>query len=400
MQPQNQQNVANSPNPSNISNPQAFQKNQKSDELNARDSIKQQIAELEKQISGTKYNKKTQMAIGQMKAKVAVLKQKLVARSASKGPGDGFAVRKTGDGTVVLLGFPSVGKSTLLNALTNAESATASYAFTTLTCIPGLLEYKHAKMQILDVPGIIEGAAAGTGRGKEVLQVIRTADFVLMVIDVFHPEHHAKLVKEVAEFNIRLNKEKPQVRITKTSKNGIRVGATVPLTKITTEEIVSICKLFKIVNAEILLRSDIDQDDFIDVLENNKIYMPALVVFNKVDIADAETIAKAKAVVEPDLMISAQQRDHIDQLKELLYQKMKFIRVYLKETGKQADMQVPLIMQLGQTIGDVCDKLHKDFSRNFKFARVWGKSVRFPGQKLLKLKHELADEDILELHLK
>jgi len=369
-------------------------------ELNSRDSTKTQIVELEKQLAGTKYNKSSQGYFAQVKAKIAMLKQKLEARAGGGKAPEGFAVRKTGDATVVLLGFPSVGKSTLLNTLTNAASATAAYAFTTLTCIPGLLEYKHAKIQILDVPGIIEGAAAGTGRGKEVLQIIRTADMVLMVIDVFEPAHYAKLVKEVADFNIRLNKTRPQIRIHKTAKNGIRMGATVPLSHLNSEIVTDVCKAFKINNAEILIREDANADDLIDTIEGNKIYMPALIVFNKIDIADTGSIERARAVVTPDIMISATQKTDINKLKDMLYDRLRFIRVYLKEHGKQADMKVPLIMRRGQTIGDVCEKLHKNFVKNFKFARVWGKSVKFPGQKLLKLTHQMQDEDVLELHVK
>jgi uncharacterized protein len=86
----------------------------------------------------------------------------------SGGPGEGFEVQKYGDGRVALIGFPSVGKSTLLNQLTGTESEAAAYEFTTLTCIPGVIHYKGAKIQMLDLPGIIEGAAQGKGRGRQV----------------------------------------------------------------------------------------------------------------------------------------------------------------------------------------------------------------------------------------
>src|SRR3989344_3181898 len=153
------------------------------------------IQELEAELKKTKYNKKTQSSIGILKAKIAQLKEKQTSR---KGPAtSGYAVSKTGDATAILVGFPSVGKSTLLNTLTGTKSEVAAYEFTTLTVIPGLLKYKGTKIQILDVPGIVEGAASGRGRGKEVLQMARNADLVILLLDVFHPEHHEVLQREV-----------------------------------------------------------------------------------------------------------------------------------------------------------------------------------------------------------
>jgi len=366
-----------------------------------KDAQNGEIAELEAQISKTKYNKKTQGAIGKMKAKLAMLKTKIATRKSS-GVGksdDGYAVRKTGDGTVVLLGFPSAGKSTLLNAITGAESPVGAYAFTTLTVIPGMLNYKHAKIQILDVPGIIAGAASGQGRGKEVLQVIRNADLVLIIIDVFNPAQFPAILKEIRETGIRINQRKPDIRITKTIKNGIRVGKTVYCPDLDDETVEDVCKAFKLINAEVLIRTPVGVDEFIDVMESNKIYLPAVKVLNKIDIADEKSIQAARELVDPDIEISGHANIRIDELKDLIFDKMNFIRIFLKETSNAADMDEPMIMQNGQTLDDLCNKLHKDFSERFRFARIWGPSARFSGQKILKKTHKLKDTDVVELHI-
>ncbi|MBT5924155.1 TGS domain-containing protein [Candidatus Woesearchaeota archaeon] len=71
----------------------------------------------------------------------------------------------------------------------------------------------------------------------------------------------------------------------------------------------------------------------------------------------------------------------------------------MKEPRKEADMKEPMIIFRDATIKDICDKTHKDFAKKFKFARVWGKSAKFPGQRLM-LKHVMKDKDILEIHLR
>ena len=87
--------------------------------------------------------------------------------------GAGFDVSKSGDARIALVGFPSVGKSTFLSKVTKTKSEVAAYSFTTLTAIPGVLEYGGAEIQVLDLPGIIEGAAEGKGRGRQVISAAK-----------------------------------------------------------------------------------------------------------------------------------------------------------------------------------------------------------------------------------
>lgn len=358
-----------------------------------------EIKEIEDTIAKTKYNKSTQHAVGLMKAKLAKLKEKKESRGSGGKKAEGYDVRKSGDGTVILIGFPSVGKSTLLNDLTNADSKTAAYAFTTLTVVPGTMTYNEAKIQILDVPGIVRGAAAGTGRGKEVLSVMRSADLALIIVDVNQPEHYSALLKEIYDSHIRLNKEKPDVRITKTMTGGLKIASTVKLTKIDLETIKVVLKEFKIMNADVIIRNNIDVDELIDVIEGNKKYIPSLTIINKIDLATENQVEKVVKQVKADLAISAKDKIYIERLKEMIFDKLDLIRIYLKEPGKEADLKVPLIISRNSKVSDVCNKLHKDFVAKFKFCRIWGKSSKFPGQKLM-LDHNLLDKDILEIHLR
>ena len=365
-------------------------------------SLSEKIQELEEEISTTKYNKRTQHAIGLMKAKLAMLREKSEQRaSVGKAKGDDrFAVRKTGDGVVILLGFPSVGKSTLLNKVTNAKSDIASYAFTTLRAIPGLMEHKHAKIQIIDVPGVVSGAASGRGRGKEVIGMLRGADLILILVDALYPEHCNALLKEIYEAGIRINKERPDVKITKKDKGGIWVMALTKLTKLDNPTVVGIAREMRLSNADISIRADIDADQLIDAIRGNAIYTKALTVITKIDLIDKETLERLKNEINPDVVVSAEQGIGMEELKEAIFQKMGFIRIFLKEVYKKADMEVPLIMFRGSTIRDVCSKLHKDFVDKFRFARLWGKSAKFDGQEFRRLDKELFDGDILELHIR
>ena len=122
------------------------------------DKIRLRIKELETEYARTQKNKATEGHLGLLKAKLSKLKRELLETGGAgkKGGGAGergFEVSKSGDTRVGLVGFPSVGKSTLLTKLTGTFSLAAGYEFTTLTAIPGTMHFRGAKIQILDLPG-------------------------------------------------------------------------------------------------------------------------------------------------------------------------------------------------------------------------------------------------------
>ena len=361
--------------------------------------IPERIKEIEDAMRKWQYNKATEHAFGVAKAQIAKLREKMEKAAASKGGGTGFQVKKSGDATVILLGFPSVGKSTLLNKLTGAKSKTAAYAFTTLDVIPGVLMYNQAKIQILDVPGIVAGAASGRGRGKEVLAVMRNADLVLILIDALHPEHYPAILSEIYDVGVRTNQAPPDIKIAKKSKGGIDIAATVPV-EVSKETLAEILKTFRINNADVVIRSPITIDSFIDAVEGNRKYIPAIVVVSKFDLLDEHQQQTLVEQLNPDLAVSAEKNMNIERLKELIFQKLRFIRVYLKEAGKKPDLDEPMIVRKGTTIGDICNRIHRDFVKKFRFAKIWGKSAKFPGQQFRVLDKKLDDGDVLEIHIR
>src|SRR3972149_5353547 len=191
----------------------------------------EEIEKIEKEIRETPYHKGTEHHIGKLRARLARLKDRQLeefTKSKGGGGGGGYAIKKQGDATVVLVGPPSSGKSTLLNLITNAESKVAPYAFTTVSVIPGMLKYKEAYIQILDVPGLIAGASTAKGRGKEVLSVARGADLLLIMTDVERVDFVETINSELEDAGIRINTPPPEIRIEKKLQGGLNIQSNIP----------------------------------------------------------------------------------------------------------------------------------------------------------------------------
>lgn len=353
-------------------------------------SIEDKIKALEEEIETTKYNKATQHHIGKLKAKIAALKETAETRKRGSPKGLGFGVKKEGHATIVFVGLPSVGKSTLLNKLTNAKSQVADYEFTTLEVVPGMMEYDGVKIQLLDVPGLIVGAAGGKGRGREVLSMVRNAEMVLIVLDAKRMEVGEQIKQELEDIGIRLDKRKPEVTIEKLPKGGMSVTRTIKTTRIDNKTIMEILSTRNIHNANVIIKADVTDDEFIDAVMGNRVYIPSIVVVNKTDLDPTVKIPKGY------MPISAEKDINLDKLRKMIFDKLTFIRVYLRPQGGKADLMEPLILEKGSTIRDMCSKLHKDFIRKFRYAMVWGTSVKHEGQRC-GINHVLKDKDIVTI---
>ena len=348
-------------------------------------------------MSRTQIHKHTEHHVGLLKAKLAKLKAEQERAQSSKQSGTGFELKKGGDCTVVLIGLPSVGKSTILNHLTNAKSRVAAYAFTTLTVVPGLLEYQGAKIQILDLPGIISGAATGTGRGKRVLSVAKNADLIMLVLDVFQPDQVSTLIRELHEIGIRLNTRPPNVSVNRSSQGGLGITAACKLTHLTEPTIRAMMNIYKINHGSVIIREDITDDQLIDVIVGNRRYIPSITVLNKIDLVNPKYVDEVKTRIGGDIIpISADQNLNLEDLKKAVYENLRLIKVYLKPRNGAPDFEEPLIVTAGSTISDVCNKIHRKVAGEAKYALVSGNSVRFSPQRV-GMDHIVQDRDVVTI---
>ncbi|KAI9796171.1 MAG: Ribosome-interacting GTPase 2 [Candelina submexicana] len=397
-------------------------------------NITEKIKEIEDEMKRTQKNKATEYHLGLLKGKLARLRAQLLepAPGAGSGGGSGFDVSKSGDARIALVGFPSVGKSTFLSKITKTKSEVAAYSFTTLTAIPGVLEYGGAEIQVLDLPGIIEGAAEGKGRGRQVISAAKvsvqaksltafidachkTSDLILMILDATkRAEQRALLEAELESVGIRLNRERPNIYLKAKKAGGMKITFQAPPKYIDEKMVYNILRDYKMLNCEVLVRDEnATVDDFIDVImKDHRKYIKCLYVYNKIDGISLDFLDKLAR--EPNTVVMSCELDlGIQDVVDRCWYELQLIRVYtkrlvlavlsIKDTpltgyrkGEDPDFSEALIVRNHSTIEDVCDQVHRTLKDTFKYALVWGASARHVPQRV-GLYHVMADEDVVSI---
>ncbi|CBK20306.2 uncharacterized protein [Blastocystis hominis] len=369
--------------------------------------IIEKIKEIEAEMARTQKNKATEFHFGVMKARLAKLRSELLDPSSgggSGGKGDGFEVARVGDARVALIGFPSVGKSSLLSHLTDTKSEEAAYEFTTLTCIPGNVYYKGCRIQLLDLPGIIEGAAYGRGRGRQVIAVAKSADLILMVLDAGKEEeknHREILERELETVGLRLNKEPPRIYFKVKNAGGIKFNATVKLTQLGDDPYDTVYKIlheYRIHNAEVIFRDDYGVDELIDVIEGNRKYVKCLYVYNKIDTVCIEDVDRL-ARLPHSTVCSIRLNLNVDTVLELIWEYMGLLRIYTKRRAEPPSFDEPVVLSKyrnGLTVEGAVAQISQDLLEKFNYALVWGTSTKYSPQHC-GLAHVLEDEDVIQI---
>ncbi len=360
--------------------------------------LQKELEELQKEYAKTKDNKATNTYVGLLRHKMAMIRKTLAERKSKKGIG--FGVKKSGDATVVLVGFPGAGKSSLINRLTSAESKVAGYAFTTLGVIPGMLEYQGAQIQILDVPGLIEGAHIGKGAGTQVASVIRIADVLLFVLDATVPDQIYKLLEELSLLNIKVNKDKPRVLMEEKSSGGLSIesnGHKIP----DINAIRTVLKEIGIYNGKIIFYDNVTVDELIALLVERAVYVRGIIALNKIDLLSSAKTEQLKRDLETKLKmqvipISVGEDINIERLELKIFDNLGIIRIYLKPRDAEADLSKPFVLRHDSTVMDLAKGLHSRIAKDLKYAYITGESAKFKNQKVGG-EHVLKDGDMVTL---
>ncbi len=298
-------------------------------------TIEQQIAALEKMLSTVPKHKGTENLRQDIKTKLAKLREKKEKLHLKKAKASQVAIKKEGAAQICIIGPPNSGKSTILNKLTHAKVAIGPYSFTTEKPEIGIMQYKGLKFQMIEIPPIIENSS---GKDKQFMALIRQADLTLIVTDTDNLDY---FFKEFKKLRILFNES---------------------------------------------------EEDFATV--------NAVFIQNKTDVLGSEKVMQGlRRYYNIPLIQFSAVKGSVEDLKEDIWPYVGLIKVYTKEPGKKARMDIPVPLKKGSLLKDMAGFLHKDFIKKFRFARIWGSSAKFGGQQV-GLTHPLEDEDIVEIHLK
>jgi len=231
---------------------------------------------------------------------------------------------------------------------------------------------------------------------------VRSADLILFVISPFEIESHERLSDELYDNKVRLDREPPSVSVTRKGKGGIRINASDDF-ELSEGAVTEVLREHGVVNADVTIRGDLDIDELIDGVMDNRVYLPSIVALNKADLIDGEYADTVHEELEahgldPEevTFISAENERGLDALTDRIWDALGLIRIYMDKPGRGVDYEEPLILRKGDTVGDACETLGGEFADGFRFARVTGPSAKHDEQQV-GTDHELKDEDVLRI---
>lgn len=337
-------------------------------------TLEEKLAALEEMLSTIPKHKGTEKMQADIKRRISRTKEAILqGRKAGARQKLSYTVRREGAGQVALVGPANAGKSALLAALTNAEPEVADYPFTTRTPQPGMVVWENVSVQLVDLPPFDPELSppwvAGTIRSADALAVVLslgTDDLLEEVERTFGLLEHQKTWLAPG---LPPPTTGPGPVPTATGERPLPAPPGAPAGGPGTDEVPQVRR------------------------------WPAIVVANKLDAPGAPDrldLLRQACPALPIIAVSAREGWGLDELRGWLFGLLGKIRVYTKAPGKKADLTAPFVIPRGATLLDAAAAVHKDFARNLKAAKVWGRRTFDEGQ-LVPKDYVLEDGDIIEL---
>lgn len=309
------------------------------------ETLSEKIACLEELISTIPKHKGTDKLRADFRRRLSKLKAAAQSKKRTGRRDSAYHIEREGAGQVVVIGPTNVGKSALVDTLTNASPEVSEVPYTTWKPTPGMMPVDDIQVQLVDTPPLDRDFVE-----PELRELIKRADLILLVVDLTTDP-----VQQLADMAATLLK-------------------------------------YRILPAHMQDRAAANR--FLRLV-------PVIVVVNKYDDEQsAEVYEIFLELLEEDwplIPVSAVTGRNLERLKRAVFEKLDIIRVYSKAPGKEPDLDAPFVMKKGSTVAEFARKVHQDFYKNLKSARLWG-GADFDGQ-LVGRDHVLQDGDVVELRI-
>lgn len=352
----------------------------------------EKLEKLQEFLSAVPDHKGTEKLRHQVRHQIAVLREEIEEeRVRRKGKGVSYLIEKEGAAQVALIGLPEVGKSFLFNRLTGASSQSGTSPFETKRPIPGALKYEDLTFQIVDTPSLSPNRNQLTSLAEA---TARNADVLALVLDAAQDiGKQMQTIEAILErSHVYIRQPRAQVKIIKRADGGVQFFAT-GTPAFDEGEAAKLIKEYGIAHATVIVNGPATIEDIETAVFQGSLVKPAFVVLTKTGEAPPQNMQLLSGYTIVD--------SAVENLKEAvgaaIFSLAGIIRVYTKPLNEKERSGRPMVMKRGSTVLDAVRMVHSAMIPTFEYAKIWGRSVKFPGSRV-GLDHILEDGDILEIH--
>jgi len=368
---------------------------------------REKILRMQEFLSVVPKHKGTMKLRGRIKKKMALMRKDIEERKQKRAGRSGpkLFIEKEGAAQVALLGLTNVGKSCLLSVVTNADIVVSPVAYTTRKPEPGVLYFEDMQLQIVETPALMDGSSGGRAGGLLSIGIARNADGMILMVDLsFDPVSQLNLIlSELEKARVLINKPKGRVDIDRRYMGaGLRVILVGKILDGNIRDVEALLRSYRIGDAMVKIMGEVSLGDVEDSIFESTVYRPAVIIANKLDTKEAKkNLVQLKEFVAgriPIVAVSCEKKEGLTNIGKVLFETLDLIRIYTKEPRVRKHSSRPFTLPRGATVVDLAKNIHTDFQKDFAFARVWSKRLKFSPQKV-GLSFLLDDGDIVELHI-